>query len=118
MPTLHEITLSVSPSAPPNSIRVEPDSLRVQMGDVVKFKTENADRIFQILIHNYDRFFHQKGDDPILQDEVTEAAPVSFTVNSPSPDHAVKYYSVCVLSEQIPLPSPPDAPPRIVVDIV
>lgn len=105
MPQLRDIHLSVSGG----KIYVNPDSLKVEAGDVVRFIVDTANTTFEIVIHNFDDYL--VGSPRVTAVTATDSAPVSFTVNTSS--NLVKYYSVCVLSTGNP-PAPPDAPPRII----
>ena len=109
MPQLMDIHLSVVGG----KIYISPDSVKVHQSDVVRFIVDTASTIFEVAIHNFDHFF----TDPrtVIQDPVTDSAPVTYTVNDS--DNLVKYYSVCVLNVSS-QPKQPDAPPRIIRIII
>ncbi len=105
MPQLRDVHLYVSGG----KIYVNPDSLKVEAGDVVRFVVDTADTTFQIVIHNFDGYF--VGMPQVITATASDSAPVSLTVNSS--ENLVRYYSVCVLTTGSP-PEQPDAPPRII----
>jgi len=97
-----------------NKIRIDPDSCKVNSGDEVRFYTNDTGLTFEVALHNPDAFF--VGLPRVYSGNVVDSAPLTIEVDSPDEDHNVKYYSVCVLSVASP-PIPPDAPPRIIVNL-
>ena len=104
MAQLRDIHLSVRD----NKIYIDPDSIKVNASDVVRFIVDTANTTFEVAIHNFDHFLTDERT--IIVDPVTDAAPKTYTVNNS--DNLVRYYSVCVLSVSS-QPKQPDAPPRI-----
>ena len=105
MPQLRDVHMSVVDK----KIYINPDSLKVQAGDVVRFIVDTQNTSFEIAIHNFDHYVTDSRT--LIQDPTSNGAPVSYTVNSSI--NLVRYYSVCVLGAS-PAPSQPDAPPRII----
>ena len=105
MPTLRDITLSVSAG----KIQIDPDSQKAQAGDVVRFISATPNTTFEIAIHNFDQFFTDSRT--IIVDPIPNGTPITYTVDNS--DNLVRYYSICV-PNQNPPPRQPDAPPRII----
>jgi hypothetical protein len=109
MPQLRDVHLSVAEG----KIYINPDSLKVQAGDVVRFIVDTLNTTFEIAIHNFDQYLTDSRT--IIVDSTSNGAPVSYTVNNSV--NLVRYYSICVLGITPP-PAQPDAPPRIIRTVI
>lgn len=94
-----------------NYLEIDPDSLKVNTGDEVKFETSDTEPTYEVVIQNTDGFF-SGSTSPWIREVTSTSSATTNTVAAQK--GAVKYYSVGVINYNPP-PIPPFAPPRIIV---
>lgn len=105
-------TVKIELSVKSGVIQIVPSSPIVQTGTKILFFT-NGSYTFSVLINNYDYFFDIHVT-PILLNISTDNW-AALTVGSPPAGDTVKNYSVGIVNPKKPIPVPPEAPPKIII---
>ncbi len=107
-------TVKIGLSVNSDIIVVNPLACEAKRGDFIQFYTKDKSLTFSVIIENYDHFFEDSRE-PVMG-QISYDRPMLLIIDQPPENNNARHYLVGIINPPVPIPLPPEAPPRIILN--